>query len=129
MRKIIYIFIDIPSFFSYYSPIQQGWKYMCTTKYTKKKRRKDLSQKIALEEFISPLGKQQANSRLTWPPSTSISFSFHVLDVCSIPPFHIYISQLRDQSLRLYIGRHPYIYIFIHRPYNTHIESTCFINV
>lgn len=51
---------------------------------------------FALEEFISPLGKQQANSRLTWPPS-KISFSH--------PTVHIYIylfSQLRDQPLRRY---------------------------
>lgn len=83
-----------------------------------KKKRKDLSQKIALEEFISPLGKQQANSRLTWPPSTSISFSFQICIT------FIYISQLRDQSLRLYIGRYMYSFIdHIIHTLNLHASS------
>lgn len=38
---------------------------------------------------------------------------------------HIYFSTPRSIPTAIYRS----VYVFIHRPYNTHIESTCFINV
>lgn len=107
-----------PFVFSYYSPIQQGWKYMCTTKYTKKKKRPFTKNRV---------GRVYITLRQTAGKFSShmATIYFNILLIPNMYNIHIYFSTPRSIPTAIYRS----VYVFIHRPYNTHIESTCFINV